>query len=83
MLLLSQELETGGDSVLTGKDLKVKRVILDIKATQVAEVLGVHKSYISHMEKGIREIPEHRRKQWEDFLHSKEIEVKLHNLKEK
>lgn len=58
--------------MLTGKELKIKRVILDIKATDIANALGVHRSYISNMEKGIREIPKRRYTQWVSYLNEKE-----------
>ena len=63
--------------MLTGKDLKVKRIILDIKAVDIAKELNVHRSYISIMERGIQDIPKHIRVKWEEYLHS--IEVKLEN----
>lgn len=61
--------------MLTGKDLKVKRVVLDVKAVDVAKELNVHRSYISIMERGIQEIPKHIRVKWEDYLLN--IEMKL------
>ena len=54
-----------------GKELKIKRIILDIKATDIAKELGVHKSYISLMETGRREIPLHIYRKWNGFLNVK------------
>ncbi len=51
-----------------GKELKIKRVILDIKATEIARYLGVSKSYISKMENNVQGIPEHIYKKWSKYL---------------
>lgn len=36
----------GGEMMLTGKELKLKRIEKDIKAIEIAEQLGIHKSYV-------------------------------------
>lgn len=54
--------------MLTGKQLKIRRIILDIKAKQIAELLHIHKSYISKMENEVQAIPLHMRIKWEEFL---------------
>ena len=54
--------------MLTGKQLKIKRIMLDIKAVEVAEYLGIHKSYISKMERGVQGIPLHMYSKWTEFL---------------
>jgi transcriptional regulator with XRE-family HTH domain len=54
--------------VLTGKQLKIKRVTLDIKAKEIAELLQVHKSYVSKMENEVQMIPEHMYRKWIEFL---------------
>ncbi|GIN22638.1 helix-turn-helix domain-containing protein [Siminovitchia fordii] len=51
-----------------GKELKIKRVILDIKATEVAQYLGVSKSYISKMENNVQGIPQHIYDRWSEYL---------------
>ena len=66
--------------MLTGKDLKVMRIILDIKAVDIAKELNVHRSYISIMERGIQDIPKHIRVKWEKYLYS--IEIKTNNGEE-
>lgn len=54
--------------MLSGKELKIKRITLDIKAIEVAEYLNVHKSYISKMESGVQAIPQHLYKKWIEYL---------------
>lgn len=61
--------------MLNGKELKIKRIILDVKAIEIANALGVHKSYISNMEKGVRDIPIHRYEQWLSYLNEREINI--------
>lgn len=63
--------------MLTGKELKIKRIILDIKATEVAEYLNVHKSYISKLEREVQMIPEHIYSKWIEFLKKKERRVEF------
>lgn len=54
--------------MLTGKELKIRRIILDIKANEVAHKLGIHKSYISLMENGRQSIPLHIYEKWTKYL---------------
>lgn len=58
--------------MLTGKELKIKRIILDIKAIEIAKHLQVHKSYISILEKGTQKIPKHIYVKWITYLNEKE-----------
>lgn len=54
--------------MLSGKELKIHRIIKDIDAIEVAEYLGVHKSYISKLERGVQNIPQHIYDKWVEFL---------------
>jgi transcriptional regulator with XRE-family HTH domain len=54
--------------LITGKELKLKRIELDIKAKEIAEYLHIDKSYISKLENGIQSIPLHIYKKWVQFL---------------
>lgn len=54
--------------MLSGKDLKMKRILLDVKAKDVAAYLNVDKSYISKLEKGVQMIPVHIYEHWVEFL---------------
>ncbi|MGD6876803.1 helix-turn-helix domain-containing protein [Bacillus infantis] len=54
--------------MLTGKQLKIKRIIMDIKAIQIASLLGVHKSYVSKMENEVQGIPAHMYQKWTEYL---------------
>jgi transcriptional regulator with XRE-family HTH domain len=60
--------------VLTGKQLKLKRIELDIKAKEVAEHLHIGKSYISKLEKGVQSIPVHIYEKWIRYLNEKEVQ---------
>lgn len=53
-----------------GKVLKIKRVTLDIKAKDVAEYLGLSKTYISLMENGKEKIPSNTYAKWNHFLNT-------------
>lgn len=63
--------------MLSGKDLKIRRTILDVKAIDIAKELNVHRSYISIMERGIQDIPLHIRVKWEEYLDKVEVELNL------
>lgn len=52
----------------TGKQLKLKRIELDIQAKQISEYLKVDKSYISKLEKGVQAIPVHIYDKWVKYL---------------
>lgn len=67
MMLLTYQL-TGGESRLTGKQLKIKRIRKDIKAKDIAEQLNVSRQYISMLEKGIQKIPSHVLIKWKELL---------------
>jgi predicted transcriptional regulator len=54
----------GGETVLSGKELKIKRIIKGLKVMEVAEMLGVHRTYISKLENEDRAIPLHIYKKW-------------------
>jgi transcriptional regulator with XRE-family HTH domain len=58
----------GGGNVITGKQLKLRRIELDIKAKEIAEYLHIDKSYISKLENGVQNIPVHIYKKWSEFL---------------
>ena len=49
--------------------------MLDIKAIHIAELLEVHRSYISILESGKQNIPLHIRTKWENFLNEKDLET--------
>ncbi|WP_420909458.1 helix-turn-helix domain-containing protein [Bacillus infantis] len=57
--------------MLTGKELKIKRILLEIEAQEIARHLEISKSYISLMEKGSRSIPERTYAKWITYLGSK------------
>ena len=57
--------------LLSGKELKIKRIILDIKASEIAERLGISKAYISLMESGNRRIPKDTYWKWVEILENK------------
>lgn len=48
----------------TGKELKIRRIILDIDAKDVAEMIGIHRSYVCKLEKEVQPIPEHIYDKW-------------------
>jgi transcriptional regulator with XRE-family HTH domain len=58
----------GGELVLTGLQLKIKRVEQRIKAQDLALKLNVTKSYISKLENEKQEIPLHIYKKWIQIL---------------
>ena len=54
--------------MFTGKELKIRRTILDIKASSIADYLKIHKSYISKMENEVQAIPMKYYVKWVDYL---------------
>ena len=52
----------------TGKQLKMKRIELDIKGKDIAMQLGVSTTYICLMEKGEKNIPSHIYGRWVELL---------------
>lgn len=61
--------------MLSGKELKLHRVAMDIYATDIARHIGVDHSYISKMERGTRNIPKHIYEKWAEFLGVGRIKV--------
>jgi transcriptional regulator with XRE-family HTH domain len=58
----------GGELVLTGLQLKIKRVEQRMKAQDLALKLNVTKSYISKLENEKQEIPLHIYQKWIQIL---------------
>ncbi|MCA1025701.1 helix-turn-helix domain-containing protein [Cytobacillus kochii] len=56
------------NTILSGKELKIKRIIANKKASDIAKYLNVHKSYISKLEKETRDIPIHIYEKWLDYF---------------
>jgi len=54
--------------MLSGKELKLKRVELDIQAKVIADVLGVSKPFVTYMEKGTKKIPIDKYILWTEYL---------------
>jgi transcriptional regulator with XRE-family HTH domain len=54
--------------LLTGKELKIIRIMKDIEAKEVAKQLGISKSYISLMESGKRNVPKSLYDKWINIL---------------
>lgn len=59
---------------MNGKQLKLKRIELDIKAKEIAEYLHIDKSYISKLENGVQSIPVHIYDKWIKYLNEEETE---------
>jgi predicted transcriptional regulator len=57
----------------TGKELKVKRILLDIEAQEIASHIGISKTYICLMEKGQRRIPEVTYHKWIGYLEGRNV----------
>lgn len=53
---------------MTGKQLKIMRIMKDIKAKDIAEQLNVTKQYISILEREVQKIPKHIYDQWLEIL---------------
>jgi DNA-binding Xre family transcriptional regulator len=54
--------------MLTGKELKIKRIIAEVEAKEIASHIGISKTNISLMEKGQRRIPEDIYGKWINYL---------------
>ncbi|MGD7047057.1 helix-turn-helix transcriptional regulator [Rossellomorea marisflavi] len=54
--------------MLTGKQLKIQRIIKDIKAIEVSQYLDIHKSYFSKLENEVQKIPQHVYEKWSEYL---------------
>ncbi len=52
----------------SGMELKIKRIMLGIKANEIAQLLGVSNAYITYMEKGEKRISEDKYIKWTEFL---------------
>lgn len=57
--------------MLSGKELKIKRIILDVEAQEIARHIGISKTYISLMEKGSRPINSNIYQKWINYLNNK------------
>jgi transcriptional regulator with XRE-family HTH domain len=58
----------GGDLLLSGTDLKIKRIKIGLNACEIALELKVSKSYISMLERERQSIPLHIYKKWVSVL---------------
>lgn len=65
--------------MLKGRQLKLVRIMKDIKQQDVAKALGVSRNYISMMENQERSIPEDQYGKWIDFLNG---QLKIETEKE-
>lgn len=54
--------------MLSGMDLKVKRITSGVKLQEVARILGVSNAFVTYMETGRRNISEDKYKKWIEFL---------------
>jgi transcriptional regulator with XRE-family HTH domain len=54
--------------LLTGKELKIKRILLDIKAIEISQYLNIHKGYFSKLENEVQRIPAHVYEKWTEYL---------------
>jgi predicted transcriptional regulator len=54
--------------MLSGLELKIKRITLGIKANELSKILGCSNAFITYMEKGERKIPEDKYILWTDYL---------------
>lgn len=59
--------------MLTGKELKIKRILIDVEAKEIASHIGISKTYISLMENGQRRIPESTYHKWIDYLERRNV----------
>lgn len=53
-----------------GKQLQIKRVIVEMTQTELAKELGIHRTTLSTIEKGTSELPEKLYEAVEKFLNS-------------
>jgi transcriptional regulator with XRE-family HTH domain len=54
--------------MFSGLELKVKRIMLGIKAQEIAELLEVSNAFITNMESGKKKIPEDKYIKWIEYL---------------
>lgn len=57
--------------MLSGIELKVKRIILGIKAKEISSLLGVSNAFITYMENGSKKIPKDKYIVWINYLNNK------------
>jgi transcriptional regulator with XRE-family HTH domain len=57
--------------LLKGKELKIERIKMDIKAKEIAEKLNVTGAYVSMLENGKQDIPIHIYKKWVTIFKTK------------
>jgi predicted transcriptional regulator len=57
-----------GRNMLSGLELKIKRITLGIKAKELAQVLEVSNAFITYMESGKKKIPEDKYIKWFNYL---------------
>lgn len=54
--------------MITGKKLKLRRIELDIKAKDLADMLGIDNTYVSKIESGIHKVPKKIEDKWFKIL---------------
>lgn len=54
--------------MLSGIELKVKRIMLGIKAQEIAKLLEVSNAFVTYMENGTKKIPEDKYIKWVNHL---------------
>lgn len=54
--------------MLTGLELKIKRIVLGKQAREIAQVLGVSNAFVTYMETGKRNIPQDKYVKWVEYL---------------
>lgn len=55
---------------MSGLELKLFRIRLGVQAKEIASVLGVSKSFVSNMERGVKNIPKDKYILWFGYLKS-------------
>jgi transcriptional regulator with XRE-family HTH domain len=58
--------------MLSGMELKIKRIMLGIQAKEIAQLLGVSKPFVTYMENEQKKIPNEKYEMWINFLELKE-----------
>lgn len=54
--------------MLSGKDLKIKRIMQNMQAKEIAEVLGVSRAFVTCMENGAKKIPQDKYISWVNYI---------------
>lgn len=57
--------------MLSGMELKSKRIMKGIKASEIARLLEVSNAFVTYMEQGERKIPQDKYIQWVNYLEVK------------